>query len=219
MTDREMLDQWLVVYAGRSLVSRSAKSTAGDADAAVGYVYVDSMCGMTLGVEAWCKADADQIHVISRPSDTKQLILWRYPLFAKMKNRLLTSEDIESLALPNPPWWLHNYTVESMIPLRALCQLDPIRAPGFPDDIKCLLVDKAGRNRPEQVWAKLLRQTQEGIFVCQVLNEPFQDFGIRELDLICVQVMEDEKGLFSVCLGKAETDGASEGPVASPLEN
>jgi hypothetical protein len=61
--------------------------------------------------------------------------------------------------------------------LRALPLLDPVRAPGYPDDIKCLLFDKTGSKDGEWIWAKVIRQDGDGLFLCRLINEPFQDFG------------------------------------------
>ena len=41
MTDREMIDQWLVVEFGCGEVSRFSDNMALDADCAAGFVYVD----------------------------------------------------------------------------------------------------------------------------------------------------------------------------------
>lgn len=197
MTDREMIDQWLIVDLGCSEVSRLTDNATLNADSAVGYVYVDSICGITFNVEAWCIAAGECLRAVSRPSDNSQRIMLRYGSFAGKRMRLLTVGEMTGMALPSVPDWHQYYCDEdnAVLPLRSLSLLDPFRAPGFPDDIKCLLLDDTRGKDGEWVWAKLIRQAADGLFVCRLLNEPFQDFGLHEGDLLKVAV--SERGAFA----------------------
>jgi len=209
MTDREMLGRWMVLRLGREEVMRLTDNADRNAECAMGYVYVDRVCGMTLNVEAWCDSEAEPLRITSRPSERKQIIVLRYDYFVDKEKRLLDANEIADLHLPTFPDWLKHYTSEGLAPLRALTLIDPLRAPGFPDDIKCLLFDRDGGKESEWVWARLVRQPRQGLFVCKLLNEPFQDFGLHGGELICVDVSEHPEGLISVCLGKASAYGLS----------
>ena len=205
MTDREMIDQWLVVIFDHDEVSRFTGEPETDADCAVGFVYVDSMCGITLNVDALCKTEGGGLRCISRPGDKKQRLMLRYDCLAGKRMRLLTPAEQAALGLFGTPYWLEHYYEgeESTQALRAITRLDPVRAPGFPDDIKCLLYDSTGAKDTECVWAKLLRQLDNDLLVCRILNEPFQDFGLHEGDLVKVAATEAEGDLVCICVGKA----------------
>jgi len=208
MTDREIVDQWLVVELSRKEVADFSGDAQLDADCAVGFVYVDSMCGMTLNVDAWCMAEGGSLRPISRPWDEKHRVMLRYDCFAGKRNRLLTPPERDTLGMPSLPDWLQHYYAgeETTRALRALPLLDPVRAPGFPDDIKCLLYDTAVKEG-ECIWAKLVRREADDLFVCRLLNEPFQDFGLHQGGLIRVAVKAHEDGLICVCIGKATANG------------
>jgi len=120
--------------------------------------------------------------------------------------RRLTAGEMTEMALPSVPDWLQYYCDgdDAVRPLRSLSLLDPLRAPGFPDDIKCLLFDDTRGKDGEWIWAKLIQRAADGLFVCRLLNEPLQDFGLHEGDLVHVAVSERGDGLASICVGKAE---------------
>jgi hypothetical protein len=204
MTDREMIDQWLVVGLERGEAARFSGDATLRADCAVGFVYVDSMCGMTFNVEAWCNTDGESLLAVSRPSDMKQRIMLRYDTFAGKAKRMLTHTERAALVFPAIPDWLSLYYQgdETMRVLRALPLLDPVRAPGYPDDIKCFLFDRNGSKDGESIWAKVIGQGGDGCFLCRLLNEPYQDFGVHEGEMVSVALAEQEDGLVAVCLGK-----------------
>jgi hypothetical protein len=204
MTDREMIDQWLVVGLERGEAARFSDDATLRADCAVGFVYVDSMCGMTFNVEAWCNTDGKSLLAVSRPSDTKQRIMLRYDTFAGKAKRMLTQTERAALVFPTIPDWLSLYYQgdETTRALRALPLLDPVRAPGYPDDIKCFLFDRSGSKAGESIWAKVIRQGGDGCFLCRLLNEPYQDFGVHEGEMVSVALAEQEDGPVAVCLGK-----------------
>ena len=206
MTDREMLDQWIVVELECDEASRLSENTDLDISCAVGFVYVDSMCGMTFNVEAWCNTHGHSLQAVSHPSDTKRRLMFRYDYFEKKPKRLLTPSERTGLGFPEFPDWLSIYYeyegAQATRALRALTLLDSVRAPGYPDDINCVLVDQTGSKGEESVWAKVIRQEDEGLFLCQLLNEPLQDFGLHKWDRIYVVVSERNTWLASVSVGK-----------------
>lgn len=210
MIDRDMIDRWMIVRLGREEVMRLTDDEERGAEYALGYVYVDSSCGITLNVEAWCNFENEQLQVISRPIDVRQRNMMRYGYFVVKEKRLLDAHEVADLQLSTSPDWLKYYAPsEEVISLRTLTLIDPLRAPGFPDDIKFLILDKEKAKEPELVWGRLVRQLKQDLFVCNLLNEPTQNYGIHKGDLLCVYVFENPNGLGSACLGKASTHGLS----------
>ena len=205
MTDREMMDQWLVVEFGRNNAPRFSGNAPSDATGAVGFVYVDSLCGITFNVEAWSKTDGNSFQIISRLGDTGLMLLLRYDIFAKYGKRLLTPSEQASFDLPTYPDWLSVYYEgeETMRALRALPLLDPFRAHGYPDDIECRLSDEAGLQAKgeEWVWVKVCQQEGDGLFIGKLLNEPHLDFGVHAGEMVYVDVSERKGCLVAVCLG------------------
>lgn len=50
---------------------------------------------------------------------------------------------------------------------------------------------------------KLIQQDGDGLFLGRLLNEPWQNFGIHEGDMVDVRVSERKEGVVAACLGKA----------------
>ncbi|MEW6712220.1 MAG: hypothetical protein AB1403_20535, partial [Candidatus Riflebacteria bacterium] len=92
------------------------------------------------------------------------------------------------------------------VEMRSLVWLDRVRAPGFPDDIKCLVYDEKTKNG-EWVWARLLHQYAEHRFICRLLNEPFKEFGVHKGDTISVLAVIKGNETSCICTGKAELIG------------
>lgn len=106
MTDREKIDQWLLVELGREEVARCSGDEGLEADCAAGFVYVDSTRGITLNVDAWCVADGGTLRPIARPRDKQRRVMLRYDYFAEKRGRLLTPSERDTLGMPDCPDWL-----------------------------------------------------------------------------------------------------------------
>ena len=83
--------------------------------------------------------------------------------------------------------------------MRRFAFLDPVRSSDYPDDIQVLLYQEG--SRPEMVWVKCYAYTQNELFGL-LLNEPNQDFGVHEKDIIGFAPMKTERGMICVYTGK-----------------
>lgn len=204
MTDREIIDQWVLARFEAEELARLFGDGHEEMNSVIGFIYVDSSCGMTLNVEFGGVADGEVFRPFFRPADFKQRFFVRYSLFAKKEMRLLSQEEKAGLKLPDYPDWLSiYYDDEEKMEMRSLTWLDQVRAPGFPDDIKCLVYDEKTKNG-EWVWARLLHQYADCRFICRLLNEPFKDFGVHKDDTISVLAVTKDNETSCICTGKAE---------------
>jgi hypothetical protein len=112
----------------------------------------------------------------------------------------LNDNERQRLGLPKYPDWLHIYHHGGAEPLRHLALLHPLRAEGYPDDIKFLLPTDT-KHRGEVVWGRLENSIDDHRFECELLNEPDQDFGLHAGERVVISVQEVPKGVSSVCLG------------------
>lgn len=90
--------------------------------------------------------------------------------------------------------------------LRDLGFLDPFRSPEWPDDVQAYLL--AEGLRPELVWLRLERAEEGGdgfSIYAKLLNEPAQDYGIHEGDLLPLAFADTDGG--TVCLAIPERVG------------
>jgi hypothetical protein len=87
--------------------------------------------------------------------------------------------------------------------MRRSTDLDPLRHPEFPDDIRVVLY-KEGMD-PEQVWVRCSAALNDsGLWVGKLLNEPFKDYGCHDGDEIIFQyVISNELVPFCYYLGNA----------------
>lgn len=204
MTDREIIDKWVLAHFETKELARLFGEGYEEMNAVIGFIYVDSSCGMTLNVEFGGIAAGDGFQPIFRPINFKQRFFVRYSLFAKKEMRLLTQEEKAELKLPEYPDWLSiYYDDEEKEEMRSLIWLDQVRAPGFPDDIKCLVYDEKTKNG-EWVWATLIHQYADYRFICRLLNEPFKEFGVHKGDTISVLAVIKSNETSCICTGKAE---------------
>ena len=85
--------------------------------------------------------------------------------------------------------------------LRGIGFLDRFRSPEWPDDVQALLIGDADL-RPEAVWLRLEEIGEDGRIRAKLLNEPAQDYGIHEGDLLPLAFQETEDDV--ICLAIAE---------------
>lgn len=88
------------------------------------------------------------------------------------------------------------YQNADFLECRSIRELDEFRHPEFPDDLAMILA-KVG-NKPEKIWVRTISfngaNTEIMSLKVQLLNEPFEDFGVHIHDTIdCVSFL-DENG-------------------------
>lgn len=90
----------------------------------------------------------------------------------------------------------HYYSNADNIECRSIKELDEFRHPEFPDDLAMILA-KAG-NKPERIWVRTIsfNGSNEQIMSVkvQLLNEPYEDFGVHIHDVIDAISFLDENG-------------------------
>ncbi len=207
MTDREIIYQWVLAHFEEKELARLFGDGHEEMNAVIGFIYVDSSCGMTLNVEFGGVADGELFKPLFRPAEFKQRFFVRYSLFGKKEMRLLSEQEKIEFNLPEHPEMLKIYNDDKeKAKMRSLLWLDQVRAPGFPDDIKCLVYDEK-TEYGEWVWARLMHQYAENRFICRLLNEPFKEFGVHKGDTIAVLAVIQENETSCICTGKAESIG------------
>ena len=105
--------------------------------------------------------------------------------------RVLDSREARELRLPESLPKLAVYHDAEHEVLRRIEILDPLRAPGFPDDIQVVLLPfpTAERKGLEIVWCRMERRLESGCLECVLLNQPIGDFGLRTGDSIEVKAL------------------------------
>lgn len=156
--------------------------------------YVDHTAGLTyeaLALANYCDGDysvvweAKDVSLKIRADSTANNIIMPIEnkvLMNKFKSR------IEMLEL--------YYKDADALECRAIKELDEFRHPEFPDDLAIILA-KVG-NKPEKIWVRTISfngaNTEIMSLKVQLLNEPFEDFGVHIHDTIdCVSFL-DENG-------------------------
>jgi hypothetical protein len=106
---------------------------------------------------------------------------------------ILSDEMVTSLDLEYPEEIISVYEEPHLEAFRASEIFHPFRAEGFPDDIQMLLppIDNL---KAELIWARVEKYENE-IFMCQLLNQPHQNFGISMNHVIpaSLQAYNDEQ--------------------------
>jgi hypothetical protein len=199
---RDWADQWVIASDPNDLLAHERRHFRAEGSHVLGFVYVDHSAGLSLRVDAFCSPQPDgSIRRGSSPREQGSMLVLRYDLFDDLGLSRLNSLHAQQLGLPPRPEWLEHYRCPAVEPLRSLSFLDPLRAPGYPDDIKFLLPGVGGRD-PEIVWGRLERSLREHYFECTLLNDPNQDFGYRTGDALVVSVRTVEGGVSPVCVGR-----------------
>ena len=167
----------------------------------LGFVYVDHTHGISMQIESFCSLDPDGTkHMTGGPPQHNSVLLLRYDMLGDMEPVPLGNDERRRLGLPEYPKWLSSYRHEGAEPLRRMALLNPLRAEGYPDDIKFVIPEDSGRSG-EVIWGRLENSIGGDYFECKLLNEPSQDFGFHLGERVLVRVKEVPEGVSAVCLG------------------
>jgi hypothetical protein len=185
-------------------------------ESAVGYVYNDPDCGISMKIECLCivGSPSDMIRSFQLLGDIFSL-KFRYSSMKLLHISRLSDEQITSLGFPPVPDWLEFYETPDIRIIRGLEWLDPLRARGFFNDVMVILPHK-GEQVPEFVWVRLKTHLPEtNRFTGLLLNEPFHESGIHRNDIIEVE----RSGTNLICVMKKnpeENKPNAEPPTKSP---
>lgn len=175
---------------------QTAKLLASDveANALLCMGYVDHTAGLTyeaLALANYCDGDysvvweAKEISLKIRAGSVADKIIM--PIENKvLMNKFKFRTDI-----------LENYyTNADNLKCRAIKELDEFRHPDFPDDLTMILA-KTG-NKPERIWVRTVsfNGANEQIMSVkvQLLNEPYEDFGVHIHDMVDAISFLDQNG-------------------------
>jgi hypothetical protein len=182
-----------------------------DADAGIGYVYVDHQAGISLKIERLCMQDDLQLggDALFPLEDLVSLRL-RYSAMNALNMRKMSGDEVNRCGLPAMPEWLAIYNPPDLNAIRELAWLDPFRAKGFFDDVMATLPGTGG-DVPELIWIRLVRYVRDpDSFHGILLNEPFRDYGVHRNDTIEVRVAGNPEGLSLVAVPCRVSCGAGQ---------
>jgi len=189
--DRALMNSWVLVSDFlQYLVPLREKfpEISTNMESAVGYVYNDPDCGISMKIECLCTvgSPSDMISSFQLLGDIFSL-KFRYSSMKLLNISRLSDEQITSLGFPAVPDWLEFYETPDLRVIRGLEWLDPLRASGFFNDVMVILPHE-GEQVPEFVWVRLKAHLPEtNRFRGVLLNQPFHEAGIHRNDIIEVE--------------------------------
>lgn len=197
----DWIDRWMLAADPTGLLAGEQRHFGASGTHALGFVYVDHECGVTMNVKTFCRLGrGGEVLPTDGPRQHDAALLLRYGTLEALTLTPLADDERKRLGLPSRPEWLAIYRHQNVKSLRRLPLLHPLRAQGYPDDIKFLLLGD-GDAQPELVWGRLEGVLGEYYFDCKMLNEPNQDFGLHMGERVMVSVREIEGGVSPICLG------------------
>lgn len=195
--------RWIIVKDLRHVLKAQRQELKADGEHYIGYPYVDHTAGLSMHIHLFCKVDfLGNIHSTADVRAHRLMLLVRYDTLQVSEIKVLTPQQINKLKLPAEPDHIATYRAIEVEPLRTIEYMHPLRAPGFPDDIKFILPPTAPGQRPEEVWGRLKRRVEEHVFECELLVQPFQPLGVMRGDRVLVRVRPATNGVESICIGK-----------------
>jgi hypothetical protein len=203
LTERDLVDRWIIADAVYSPPPDLGSSL--DGGRLLGFVYVDHECGTTLQVTHVCRLEGERVQLGRDLLHGEGMSLkMRWGSFRPL--RWLADSERARLSLVRRPDWLAIYEVKGIERLRAATELDPLRAPGYPDDIRVLL-RQPGMKGIEAVWARM-EGSADGFHIdCTLLNQPFESCGLSAGDRVVVVVLPGDGGeggeIQAYCIGPA----------------
>jgi hypothetical protein len=199
LPDRALVYSWVLVsdfgpYV--SVLSQKCNEIPNDADAGIGYIYIDHDCGISMKVECLCTKNGQEPDETSMISlDDLVSLRFRYSSLKVLKMKKLSDDEVKRFGLPTTPKWLTLYNPPDLKTFREFEWIDPFRAHGFFDDVMAILPGIGG-DVPEMIWVRLMRYFRDtDRFHGALLNEPFRDYGVHRNDIIEVKVARNPNGI------------------------
>jgi len=199
---RDEVDRWVLIRDGEGLLTSELRHFGAPGPCAIGFVYIDHEMGISCRVTAFCTADdyGHDIQINGAPSDRGTALIFRHDILRRLEVTRLHPAERQRLRLLRTPNWLRHYRNPAMETVRRYRYLDPLRAPGYPDDIQFIIQDSDGLP-PELVWGRLLVDGGAGSFICTLLSQPHQaDYAPG--DTVLVQVDRTPDRVVAWCVGK-----------------
>ena len=180
------LNKWIFM----SDVPSSIFGSDAPAQSAIGYMYVDHECGITMALACLCEEDNGLLRIVGEQFMVPggKSILLRYESLDLDRIRVLTDEEVGKLGLSLPSYWKEIYKIDKYEWIVQDTRLDPFRAPGYPHDVYMLLLGQEGN---EQIWGRLEQRLDQQRFIATLLNEPEQqEFGLHIHDVVGILLVE-----------------------------
>lgn len=207
----EWIDRWMVAADPDGVLRSEQRRFGASGTHVAGFVYADHTAGITMDVETFCTVGPEgEIHPTGGPRRHNSVLKVRYDILEQLSPTPIADHERERLGWPARPGWLSTYRHPELEPLRRLPLLHPLRAPGYPDDIRFLLLPVDEEGRPEVVWGRLERALGGCDFECVLLNQPQQECGLSLHDRVVVNVREVEDGVVPICLGPLSAYGGDD---------
>jgi hypothetical protein len=199
----QLCDKWMLIKDVKGILKRERQRFNADGEHLVGYPYVDHTAGLSMRVHLFCQSNfLRSLKVTADVIAQNVALIIRYDVLSQCEVKPLDQDQIEKFKLPEKPDYLTSYEKKEVEPLRWVEVMHPLRAPGFPDDIRFVLAQPG--KQVEEVWGRLERRLSDNVYECILLNQPHQDFGLKAGDHVAVGVALAGNGIVSQCLGLAE---------------
>lgn len=159
-----------------------------DSDGVFVWPYIDQQAGLSF--RYLCPANVDGVNWVALERDKSILALFRA---GALENAVwcptgIDPHDFEELTFETDK--AYEPDNEAVWKLRELVFIDPIRHPLFPDDIQAFLVKEGFHT--EQVWLNLC-DLRDNVIFGRLLNEPDQNLGVHEGDVLPLALGKDEE--------------------------
>lgn len=196
-----LLDSWIVARDTTGELRSESRRFGCDCSDCIGWFYVDHNCGLSMIIHTFCAHRGRIIEAKASPWKEQIMIVIRSDVLEKLKVSPLSKSQRDAVGLPEVfSEALAAYRMPELEPIRKLEWLNPLRAPGYPDDIKVII--GSPEKKQEVVWARMERKLDANMFECTLLNQPQDDFGVEKGNRVAVRLKKVKGGVISMCVGK-----------------
>jgi hypothetical protein len=168
--------------------------TSADVDSCLSYCYIDSQAGISFHFLCFANYDNESIDMNSYNAQVsnKSMNLFRYePVYEVKEYTGDASVFIDRIIMVNTGY----HDNKNVLPTRDISDIDHLRHKNCPDDIKVLL--RKDGLEAECPWVRLI-EIRDGKLYGQLLNEPFEDYGVHSGDTIQIVLGTFENQVYAV---------------------
>ena len=193
---RELYNSFLLVenidVKTKALIMHSDFKIRPDDNAMLIFGYVDHEAGLSF--ELMCAAYVfDDGKVVLEPGSNTTTLKFRYGSFTGKISPFSDKHSLEPF-IDKAESIVANYKENDNVEIfRHMKMLDPLRAPGFPDDIVVIFFKKGIRS--EGIWCRIEDIDQDNkVLKMKMLNEPNADFGKHIGNIVDVELTKLDNG-------------------------
>lgn len=176
----------------RMLIEKAGFKIRPDDNAMLVYGYIDHTAGLSFELMcAACVYDDDSVSF--EPVSKTASFKFRYGAFQgdvkQFTDRNLLAPFIHRAEMINEGYKCNDAILE----VRDIVEVDPSRAPGYPDDIVVFFIKEGYRN--EGIWCRVEDADPErGLIQMRMLNQPNAPFGKNQGDIVDVALVKMDDG-------------------------